>query len=60
MNGAFVAPYLTLMKEDVPQRKHPLPGVFQGLPWIVRTGAPWRMMPNTGSSLCYGARPQCR
>jgi transposase len=43
---AFVAPYLTLMKEDAPQRDHSLREVFNGLRWIVRTGAQWRMMPN--------------
>jgi transposase len=43
---AFVAPYLTLMKEDAPQREHSLREVFNGLRYIVRTGAPWRMMPN--------------
>ena len=42
----FVAPYLTLMKEDAPQREHSLREVFNGLRSIVRTGAPWRMMPN--------------
>lgn len=31
----FVAPYLTLMRE-----------VFNGLRWIIRTGAQRRMMPN--------------
>ena len=43
---AFVAPYLTLMTEDAPQRAHSLREVFNGLRWIVRAGAPWRMMPN--------------
>ena len=43
---AFVAPYLTLMSEDAPQRDYPLREVFNGLRWIVRTGAQWRMMPN--------------
>jgi transposase len=43
---AFVAPYLTLMKEDAPQREHALREVFNGLRWLVRTGAEWRMMPN--------------
>src|SRR3954468_14365249 len=43
---AFVAPYLTLMREDAPQREHPLREVFNGLRWIVRAGAPWRLMPN--------------
>ena len=42
----FVAPYLTLMTEDAPQRSYPLREVFNGLRWIVRAGAPWRLMPN--------------
>jgi transposase len=43
---AFVAPYLTLMKEDAPQRDYPLREVFNGLRYIVRTGMQWRFMPN--------------
>lgn len=43
---AFVAPYLTLMREDAPQREHSLREVFNGLRWMVRTAAPWRMMPH--------------
>jgi transposase len=43
---AFVAPYLTLMTEEAPQREHGLREVFNGLRWIVRTGAQWRMMPH--------------
>jgi transposase len=43
---AFVAPYLTLMKEDAPQRDHDLRAVFNGLRWIIKTRAQWRMMPN--------------
>jgi len=39
---AFVAPYLILMKEDAPQRDHELRAVFNGLRWIVRTGAQWQ------------------
>ena len=42
----FVSPYLTLMREDAPQREHALREVFNGLCWVVRTGAQWRMMPN--------------
>jgi transposase len=34
------------MTEDAPQREHPLREVFNGLRWIVRAGAPWRMLPN--------------
>jgi transposase len=43
---AFVAPYLTLMTEEAPQREHSLREVFNGLRWLIRAGAPWRMMPN--------------
>ncbi len=43
---AFVAPYLTLMKEDAPQREHSLREVFNGLRFTVRTGMQWRFMPN--------------
>lgn len=42
---AFVAPYLTLMTEKAPQRRHELREVFNALCWIVRTGAPWRYLP---------------
>ena len=43
---AFVAPYLALVREDAPQRTHDLREVFNGLRWIVRSGAPWRMLPH--------------
>jgi transposase len=36
---ASVAPYLTLMNEEAPQREHPLLEVFNGLRYIVRAGA---------------------
>jgi transposase len=42
----FVAPYLTLMKADAPQRDHDLREVFNAMRWVVRTGSPWRYMPN--------------
>jgi transposase len=42
----FVSPYLTLMREDAPQREDDLREGFNGLCWVVRTGAQWRMMPN--------------
>ncbi len=42
----FVAPYLALVREDAPQRVHDLREVFDALRWILRAGAPWRMMPN--------------
>src|SRR5215470_15051147 len=43
---AFAAPYLSLMREEAPQRDYELREVFNGLRWIGRTGAQWRMMPN--------------
>jgi transposase len=43
---ALVAPYLCLLPEDAAQRSHPLREVFNGLRYIIKTGAPWRWMPN--------------
>lgn len=43
---AFVAPYLTLMREDAPRREHELREVFNGLRYFVRGGQAWRMLPN--------------
>lgn len=43
---SFCVPYLTLMKEDAPQREHALRELFNGLRWLVRTGSPWRLMPH--------------
>ena len=43
---AFVAPYLTLMTQDAPQRDYPLRETFNGLRWMARTGAPWRLIAN--------------
>jgi transposase len=43
---AFVVPYLTLMREDAPQREHSLREVFNGLRYFVRGGQAWRMLPN--------------
>jgi transposase len=40
------APYLTLMKEDAPQREHSLRAVFNAVRYVVRTGCPWQMIPN--------------
>jgi transposase len=42
---AFVAPYLTLMRPGAPQRTHDLREIYNALRWIVRAGAPWRMLP---------------
>lgn len=43
---AFCAPYLTLMTEEAPQREYALREVFNGLRWLVRAGASWRMLPH--------------
>jgi transposase len=42
----LVAPSLTLLPEGAGQREHALREVFNGLRYIVKTGAPWRWMPN--------------
>jgi transposase len=42
---AFVAPYLALLPEGAPQRRHDLREVFNALKWVLRAGAPWRMLP---------------
>ena len=49
---AFVAPYLTLITEDAPQRVYDLREVYNFLAspihlrYIARSGAPWRWLPN--------------
>jgi transposase len=43
---SFVLPYLTLMRLAAPQRDHDLRVAFNGLRWIVRAGAEWRMLPH--------------
>lgn len=50
---AFVAPYLTLTTEEAPQRDHSLSEVLNGLRWIIRAGAPWRMMPKRHAALVH-------
>ena len=52
---ALCAPYLTLMKEDAPQREHPLRELFNGLRWLVRAGCPWRLLPHDLPPLGGGA-----
>jgi len=42
---AFVAPYLSLIREDAPQRRHDLREVFNAVRWMVRSGSPWRYLP---------------
>ena len=42
----FVAPYLTLCREDAAQRKYPLRAVFNAVRYVARTGGQWRYLPN--------------
>jgi len=41
-----IAPYLTLMTLDAPQRIYDLREVFNALRWQVQAGAPWRLVPH--------------
>lgn len=43
---AFVAPYLVVWAEDAGQRRYALREAFNGLRYVVRTGAHWRMLPH--------------
>ncbi len=42
---AFVAPYLTLLASDAPQRTYPLRGLCNGRRWPCVPGAPWALPP---------------
>ena len=42
----FLAPYLTLMSEDAPQREYPLRELFDAMRYVVRTGCQWRFLPH--------------
>ncbi|MPS90920.1 MAG: IS5 family transposase [Comamonas sp.] len=44
--SGFAASYLTLMDPQAPQREHDLREVFNALRWLIRAGAPWRLLPN--------------
>ncbi|MCC4589479.1 IS5 family transposase [Xanthomonas sp. NCPPB 1067] len=43
---AFAAPYPTLMDPQARQRKYDLRLMFNGLRWMARAGAPWRLIPH--------------
>ena len=43
---AFAAPYLVLMREEVPQRHYPLRALFNALRYLAHTGCPWRYLPH--------------
>ena len=42
----LLAPFLTLMREDAPQREHPLRDLFNALRYVVKTGCQWRYLPH--------------
>jgi transposase len=42
----FLLPYLTLMREDAPQRSSDMREVFNALRYVVKTGCQWRMLPH--------------
>lgn len=42
----FLSPYLTLMREDAPQRSNDLREVYDALRYVVKTGCQWRQMPH--------------
>src|SRR2546423_1714636 len=42
----FLAPYLTLMREDAPQRDYPLRRAFDAVRYVVRTGCQWDFLPH--------------
>jgi transposase len=42
----FLVPYLTLMREDAPQREYPLRELFDAMRYVVKTGCQWRFLPH--------------
>jgi transposase len=42
----FLLPYLTLMREDAPQRAHDLRDLFNAIRYVVKTGCQWRFLPH--------------
>jgi len=42
----FLAPYLTLMRQDAPQRQHPLRELLDATRYVVKTGCQWRLLPH--------------
>lgn len=43
---AFSAPCLCLLREDAPQREHPVRTLFTALRYLGHTGCPWRYLPH--------------
>jgi transposase len=44
---SFCAPYLTLMREDAPQRDYDMREVLNALRWMVKAECQWRSCPTT-------------
>jgi transposase len=42
----FLLPYLTLMREDAPQREYALRDLFNAMRYVVKTGCQWRYLPH--------------
>ena len=42
----FLLPYLTLMREDAPQREHSLRDQFDAMRYVVKTGCQWDFLPH--------------
>jgi transposase len=42
----FLLPYLSLMREDAPQREYPLRDLFNAARYVIRTGCQWRFLPH--------------
>ena len=42
----FLLPYVTLMREDAPQRGHDMREVFNAVRYVMKTGCQWRMLPH--------------
>lgn len=42
----YLLPYLTLMREDAPQREYGLRELFNALRYVVKTGCQWRFLPH--------------
>ena len=42
----YLLPYLTLMREDAPQREYRLRELFNALRYLVKTGCQWRFSPH--------------
>jgi len=42
----FLIPYLTLMREDAPQRDYSLRDVFDAVRYVVKTGCQWDFLPH--------------